>query len=85
MTPQAERVCALAHASADAEDADAALRALTELRTEVDGFIRVHARRALGSGRSFSDIARALGISRQAAHRRFRDLTSTPRRAGRPG
>jgi hypothetical protein len=83
MTAQAERICALAHASADADDADAALRALTELRNEVDGFIRVHAGRALCSGRSFSDIARALGISRQAAHRRFRDLMPRPRRARR--
>src|ERR1051325_11244659 len=83
MTQQTNRICELAHASAEAEDADAALRALTELRRETDAFIRVYASRALGSGRSFSDIARALGLSRQAAHRRFRDLT--PERRHDPG
>jgi transposase-like protein len=82
MTQHPERICELAHASAEAEDADAALRALTELRQETDAFIRVHARRALCSGRSFSDIARAMGISRQAAHRRFRDLMPERRRDG---
>jgi hypothetical protein len=81
MTQHADRICELAQAAAEAEDADAALRALTQLRQETDTLIRVHARRALGSGRSFSDIARALGISRQAAHRRFRDLTPERRRA----
>jgi hypothetical protein len=67
-------ICELAQESAAAEDAEAALRALRELRSELDGFVRAHAKRALGAGRSFSDVARALGISRQAAHRRFRDL-----------
>lgn len=75
MTQHAERICELAHATAEAEDADAALRTLTQLRKETDAFIRVHASQALCAGRSFSDLARALGISRQAAHRRFRDLT----------
>jgi hypothetical protein len=75
MTRHAERICELARESAEADDADAALRALTELRREVDASVRVHAGRALEAGRSFGDIARALGISRQAAHRRFRDLT----------
>jgi ClpA/ClpB-like protein len=83
MTQHAERICELAHASAEAEDADAALRALTQLREETDAFIRVHAGRALCSGRSFSDVARALGISRQAAHRRFRDLAPERRRERR--
>ena len=85
MTQQAKRICELAHAAAGAEDAGEGLRALTQLREETDAFIRVHAHRALSSGRSFSDIARALGISRQAAHRRFRDLTPERRRTrGRP-
>jgi hypothetical protein len=74
MARQAERICELAQESAVAEDADAALRALSELRREVDAFVRVHVADALLAGRSFSDVARALGISRQAAHRRFRDL-----------
>jgi ATP-dependent Clp protease ATP-binding subunit ClpA len=74
VTRHAERICDLAHASAKAGDADEALRALAELRAEVDACMRAHVERALCTGRSFSDVARALGISRQAAHRRFRDL-----------
>jgi hypothetical protein len=70
----AARICELAEASATADDADTALRALTELRTEIDALVRVEVGRALAAGRSFSDVARTLGISRQAAHRRFRDL-----------
>ena len=66
MDEQAERICGLAQALAAADDADAALRALTELRTEIDAFVRVQVGRALAGGRSFSDVARTLGISRQA-------------------
>jgi transposase-like protein len=74
MTRHAERICRLAHESVEAGEADQALRALTELRTEVDAFVRVQVERSLRAGGSFSDVARALGISRQAAHRRFREL-----------
>jgi hypothetical protein len=81
--PPAERICELAQASAAAGDADTALRALTELRAEVDASVRVQVERALAAGRSFSDIARTLGISRQAAHRRFRDLAPKSRLEGR--
>ena len=74
MTRHAEHICALAQESAEAEEPDVALRALMELRGEVDAFVDVQVQRALSTGHSFSDVARALGISRQAAHRRFRDL-----------
>jgi hypothetical protein len=85
MAEQAERICELAHKVAAADDADTALRALTELRAEVDGFVRVQAGRALAAGHSFSDVARTMGISRQAAHRRFRDLApERPRDHTRP-
>ena len=80
MTRHAERICELANEAAEADEPDIALRALVELRREVDAFVAVHAGRALRAGRSFSDIARALGISRQAAHRRFRDLAPRRRR-----
>jgi hypothetical protein len=70
----AERICELAQRSAAADDPDTALRALIELRGEVEAFVRVQVGDALAAGRSFSDVARTLGISRQAAHRRFRDL-----------
>jgi DNA-binding Lrp family transcriptional regulator len=74
MDEPAQRICELAQASAAADDADTALRAVTELRAEIDAFVRIQVGRALAAGRSFSDVARPLGISRQAAHRRFRDL-----------
>jgi hypothetical protein len=52
----------------------AALRAMNALREELDAFERLQVARALDAGQSFSAVARALGISRQAAHRRYRDL-----------
>jgi hypothetical protein len=51
-----------------------ALEALVELRSDLDAQFRVQVSRALAAGFSFGDLARVLGISRQAAHRRFRDL-----------
>ena len=51
-----------------------ALETLVELRRELDVFTRQQVSRGLAGGRSFGDLARALRISRQAAHRRFRDL-----------
>jgi transposase-like protein len=52
----------------------AALRAMAALREELEAFERLQVARALDAGQSFGDVARALGISRQAAHRRYRDL-----------
>ncbi len=51
-----------------------ALKALTALRRELDAFERVQAWKALDTGASYGAVARALGISRQAAHRRYREL-----------
>ena len=51
-----------------------ALAALTTLRSELDAFEREQVRRALENGYSYSAVARGLGISRQAAHRRYRSL-----------
>jgi hypothetical protein len=53
-----------------------ALHALTALRRELDAFERVSAWRALDAGSSYGAVARALGISRQAAHRRYRELAA---------
>jgi transposase-like protein len=53
-----------------------ALRALTLLRRELDAFERVQAWKALDAGASYGAVARALGISRQAAHRRYRELAA---------
>jgi ATP-dependent Clp protease ATP-binding subunit ClpA len=57
-----------------AREPAAALRALTPLREELLTFERLQVALALDDGASFGDIARAVGISRQAAHRRYRDL-----------
>ncbi|MEA2311909.1 MAG: ATP-dependent Clp protease ATP-binding subunit ClpC [Solirubrobacteraceae bacterium] len=57
-----------------AQDPAAALRSTTVLREELEAFERLQVARALDAGQSFGAIARALGISRQAAHRRYRDL-----------
>ena len=67
----------LAQVAADASDAAtprAALRQLGELRRELDAFERRQVERALAEGASFAAIARDLGLSRQAVHRRFRGL-----------
>jgi hypothetical protein len=71
-------ICRLAEASAKADDPESALRSLAELQREVDAFIRLQVAHGLAAGRSFGQLARALGVSRQAAHSRFRDLA--PRR-----
>ena len=46
------------------------------LRRELDAFERVQAWRALDAGSSYGAVARSLGISRQAAHRRYRELAA---------
>src|SRR5688572_14632112 len=52
----------------------AALQALTELRHQLDLVERGHVAQALEAGHTFTAIAAPLAISRQAAHRRYRDL-----------
>ena len=68
------RICQLADEAAAARDPEVSLRKLRELRDELVAFERGRVGQALRSGSSFSSIAKALGISRQAAHRRYRDL-----------
>jgi hypothetical protein len=63
------------------------LHELGSLRAALDAFEREQVRRALASGESFGGVARALGISRQAAHRRYRHLLAAadpPRRVVSP-
>jgi transposase-like protein len=69
-----QRICRLADEAANAEQPRDALRALNALRRELEDFERQQAARALTAGETFSAVARSLGVSRQAAHRRFRDL-----------
>jgi transposase-like protein len=68
------RLARLANDAAAAPTPGAALRALGELRRELDAFERRQVAHALADGASFAAIARELGISRQAVHRRFRDV-----------
>jgi transposase-like protein len=55
-------------------DPDTALRALTALRQELDATEPELVMRALQGGASWSQVARALGITKQAAHRKYRYL-----------
>lgn len=82
MDEHAKRVCELAEEAAQAGDGMSALRTLTELHQEAEELTKAHVERALASGQSFADVARALGISRQAAHRRYRHLA--PERTSEP-
>ena len=74
----AQRAVALLERAITAREPTAALRALSALRTELDALERHQVARALSEGRTFTAIAQPLGISRQAAHRRYRDLSATP-------
>jgi len=75
------RICRLAQAAANADDPESALRSLAELQRAVDAVIRLQVACGLAEGRSFGQLARALGVTRQAAHSRFRDLA--PKRGSR--
>jgi transposase-like protein len=50
------------------------LRALAALRAQLADVERAQVTRALDNGASFAELAAAVGISRQAAHRRYRAL-----------
>ena len=62
MTFNAQRTLGLLERAITAPEPTAALRALTALR----------------EGKTFTAIAKPLGISRQAAHRRYRDINGSP-------
>jgi ATP-dependent Clp protease ATP-binding subunit ClpA len=64
----------LAAQAAQASTPLEALRIASWLRRELDRFERQQVMRALDHGTTFAQIARYLGVSRQAAHRRFRSL-----------
>jgi ATP-dependent Clp protease ATP-binding subunit ClpA len=62
-------------------DPETALRALTALRRELDTIEQELVQRALGAGASWSHIARSLGVTKQAAHRKHRHLAEHAPRA----
>jgi ATP-dependent Clp protease ATP-binding subunit ClpA len=72
-TPQ-HRICRLAEEAAEATEPETALERLRELRDELVAFERGRVAQALRTGSSFGAVAKAMGISRQAAHRRYREL-----------
>jgi transposase-like protein len=74
--PSGQRLAQLAAAAAGAPTPRAALRHVSDLRRELDAFERRQVAHALAEGASFAAIARDLGISRQAVHRKFRDLAA---------
>ena len=81
MAPNAQRIVTLLERSLTEPDPVKALATVMELRGELDGLERAHVARGLQSGLSYADVARPLGISRQAAHRRYRNLaTAAPQR-----
>jgi AraC-like DNA-binding protein len=71
-----QRLSQLAAEAAGAPTPRAALRKASDLRRELDAFERRQVAHALAEGASFAAIARDLGLSRQAVHRRFRSVTS---------
>jgi hypothetical protein len=78
MVPNAQRIVTLLESTLADRDPVDSLSLLADLRAELDELERFHVGRALQSGSSFADVARPLGISRQAAHRRYRELASPP-------
>ncbi len=74
MTTRDAPIEQLAREVVELTDPDTALRALTALRQELDATEPELVMRALQEGASWSQVARALGISKQAAHRKYRYL-----------
>ncbi len=64
----------LAHDVVEIRNPETALRALSALRLELEAMEPALVQRALHAGASWSHIARALGVSKQAAHRKYRHL-----------
>jgi len=75
------RLCDLIQHAVHAEEPEASLRAVAALREDLVAFEEAQVARAFRRGASYRTIADALGISRQAAHRRYRDVVGAERSA----
>ena len=75
------RICLLADEAATATEPEVALEKLRELRAELVALERARVAQALRTGSSFGSVAKAMGISRQAAHRRYRELAPSKARS----
>ena len=84
MSVSRDVICRLAEQASTAASPDEALRLTRALREEIDTFERQQVARALTAGGSVASVARALGVTRQSAHRRFRELIAPRKRDGRP-
>jgi hypothetical protein len=66
-----DRPLELAQRAARLEDPEEGLKAVAALRPHLDSLEEQHVENALRRGRSWTDIARLLGVSRQAVHKRY--------------
>jgi hypothetical protein len=67
--------------SAEDDDPRRALAGAAELRREAERLQTVAVRRARHDGLSWAEIAAVLGVSKQAAHRRYRGRNAAGRDA----
>jgi hypothetical protein len=65
-------------------DPEEGLRAVTALRHELDALEPTLVARALRAGASWSQVAKSLGVSKQAAHRKHRDAVAREEAEGAP-
>src|SRR5436305_5626788 len=73
-----EHPTALAARALAAEEPTDRLQAISALRSELEMLEAEAVRGAIGAGRSWSQVAEALGISKQSAHRRHAKRLSGP-------